>query len=64
MSQAQREKLLKNDVKEFRDYLEIEELYDKRSEHSLMRSTIILSFLISQSPDVLSCAYQFMLFIF
>lgn len=45
MSQTQKEKLLKNDVKEFRDYLEIDELYDKRSENSLMRSTIILSFL-------------------
>ncbi len=45
MSQTQKEKMLKNDVKEFRDYLEIDELYDKRSDYSLIRSTIILSFL-------------------
>ena len=45
LSYIQKEKMLKNDLKDFKEYLEIEEFYEKRGEYPYVRSTIITSFL-------------------
>ena len=39
--------MLKNDLKDFREYLDIEEFYEKRGEFPYLRSSIITSFLNS-----------------
>ena len=47
LNYSQKEKMLKNDLKDFREYLDIEEFYEKRGEFPYLRSSIITSFLNS-----------------